>query len=112
MSDFNEDLAEIQDLNLTYLLIAQRLLKADYTMALMRLKIDDAMGSLLLSLSTKQLGQLARNNQFLFRLCLEDADQVSQLVSNDRDQGMGRIHASLLMASVTPITSRPATEAR
>lgn len=112
MSDFNEDLAEIQDLNLTYLLVAQRLLKADYTLALMRLKIDDAMGSLLLSLSAKQLGQLARNNQFLFRFCLEDSGQVAQLVNNDRDQGMGLIHASLVMASVTPVTTSSTVGAR
>lgn len=105
MRDTKVDLVEIQDLNLTYLLVAQRLLKEDFTMALMRLKIDSDMGELLLSLSTRQLGQLARTNQFLFRLCLDDASQVAQLTANERDQGMGLLHASLLMASVPPASS-------
>lgn len=105
MSDNNMDLAEIQDLNLTYLLLVQRLLKTDYTMALMRLKIDDAMGRLLLSLTARQLGQLARSNQLLCRLCLDDASQLAQLTHNERDQGMGLMHASLLMASVPPSPS-------
>lgn len=110
MSDNNVDLVEIQDLNLTYLLVAQRLLKEDYTLALMRLKIDDAMGQLLLSLSTRQVGQLARTNQFLFRPCIEDAAQLGQVTHNERDQGMGLMHTSLMMASVPPSSTLSTAE--
>ena len=94
-------LSEIQDINLTYLLLAQRLLKEDYATALFRLKINPVMGELLLSLSAKQLGRLARINQLLFRLSLDDADQLRQLTHNQREQGMSQTHAALLMASAS-----------
>lgn len=109
MSESNVDLVELQDLNLTYLLIAQRLLKEDYAMALMRLKVDDEMGQLLLSLSTRQLGRLARTNQLLFRLCITEAAQLSQVTQNERSQGMDLMHASLLMASVPPVARAAST---
>ena len=56
-------LDEIQDINLTYLLLAQRLLKEDYATAMFRLKIDQAMAEVLISLSAKQLSQMARTNR-------------------------------------------------
>lgn len=107
MTTHTEDLVEIQDLNLTYLLIAQRLLKSDFTTALMRLKIDDDLGRHLLSLSARQVGRLARNNQMLFRPCLDGAAQLAQLTHNVRDQGMDLLHGSLLMASA-PLSGMPA----
>ena len=92
-------LDEIQDINLTYLLLAQRLHKEDYATAMFRLKIDQAMAEVLISLSAKQLSQMARTNQLLFRLHFDDADQVTKLTNNKREQGLGQTHAALLMAS-------------
>lgn len=94
-----EDLLdEIQDVNLTYLMLAQRLLKEDYATARFRLKLDDAMADVLTSLSTKQLGQLARTNQFLFRLCFENAAQITRVLDKKRTPGLAQTHAALLMA--------------
>jgi len=90
---------EIQDMNLTYLLLAQRLLKEDYTTALFRLKIEESMAEVLVSLTARQLTQLARTNQLLFRLNFDDADQLAKLTSNKRAQGLGQIHTALLMSS-------------
>ncbi|WP_323846714.1 flagellar transcriptional regulator FlhD [Microbulbifer magnicolonia] len=92
---------EIQDINLTYLLLAQRLLKEDHTTAMFRLKIDQPMAKVLASLTAKQLTKLARTNQFLFRLHLDDADQLCKLTGNTRVGGLGQIHTALLMSSRT-----------
>ncbi|MFP1682532.1 flagellar transcriptional regulator FlhD [Alloalcanivorax sp. C16-1] len=92
-------LNEIQDLNLSYMLLAQRLLNEDFTTGLFRLKIDEALGKVLVSLSAKQLARMARTNQLLFRLHLDDAGQVSELTREKREQGLGQTHASLLMAA-------------
>ena len=54
--DADTVLDEIQDINLTYLLLAQRMLKEDFATALFRLKIDPAMAEVLTSLSARQLG--------------------------------------------------------
>lgn len=91
-------LSEIQDINLSYLMLAQRLLKEDYATARFRLKLDDSMADVLTSASTKQLGQLARTNQFLFRICFESAEQMARLLGKKREQGLTQTHASLLMA--------------
>ena len=90
---------EIQDINLTYLLLAQRLLKEDYTTAMFRLKIEKSMADVLVSLTAKQLTKLARTNQLLFRLHLDDAEQLSQLTSDKRVPGLGQMHTALLMSS-------------
>ncbi|SRR5699024_10337245 len=91
-------LNEIQDINLSYLLLAQRLLKEDYATARFRLKLDDEMASAIVSLSTRELGQLARTNQFLYRLCFEDATQLTKILDKKRDPSLLPIHASLLMS--------------
>lgn len=90
---------EIQDINLTYLLLAQRLLKEDYTTAMFRLKIEKSMADILVSLTARQLAKLARTNQLLFRLHLDDAEQISKLTGDTRVQGLGQIHTALLMSS-------------
>lgn len=95
----NTVLDEIQDLNLSYMLLAQRLLNDDFATALFRLKIDESLGRVLVSLSARQLARMARTNQLLFRLHLDDADQVSQLTREKREQSLGQTHASLLMAA-------------
>lgn len=94
-------LNEIQEINLSYLLLAQRLLKEDYATALFRLKVDADMAELLMSLSARQLGRLAGINQLLFKLSLDDAAQLRRLTHNQREQGMAQTHAALLMASAS-----------
>lgn len=90
---------EIEELNLTYLLLAQRMLDADRVAAMFRLKIDEEMADLLLSLSSKQLARLSRTNQLLCHFGYQGAERLRQVVDNPRDQGLGCFHASLLMAS-------------
>jgi len=93
-----DHLDEIQDLNLAYLLLAQRLLNEDRAAAMFRLKIDDDMAELILSLNATQLTTLSRTNQLLCHFGHESADRLRQVVDNPRDNGLSRFHASLLMA--------------
>lgn len=93
-------LDEIQDFNLSYLMLAQRLLKEDYATAQFRLKLDDAMAEAIMALSTKELGRLARTNQFLYRLCFHDATQLTKILDEKRDPSLLQMHASMLMDGV------------
>ncbi|MCD6008382.1 flagellar transcriptional regulator FlhD [Halomonas sp. IOP_31] len=95
-------LSDIQDTNLSYLLLVQRLLNEDRATAMFRLKLDEPMADLLASLSVKQLSQLARSNQLLCRLCFDEPEQLTRLIEDPRDQGLGQIHAALSMASPSP----------
>lgn len=91
---------DIQELNLSYLLVAQRLLKEDPAGACFRLKISEELGELLASMSVKQIAQLANTGQLLFRPSLEGLEQLDKVVNNARDQGLSATHAALLLASV------------
>ncbi|MCE8014859.1 flagellar transcriptional regulator FlhD [Halomonas sp. MCCC 1A17488] len=91
-------LDEIQELNLAYLLLAQRLLNDDRAAAMFRLKIDDETADLLVSLGAAQLTRLARTNQLLCHFGFDGAEQLRQVIDNPRDNGLSQFHASLLMA--------------
>jgi len=93
---------EIQELNLTYLLLAQRLLKEDKLSGMFRLKFSEEMADLLLSLSTRQLTQLSRTNQVLCTFSLDNAAQLARVLFNERDHGLTQTHAAMLLASAAP----------
>ncbi|WP_275287432.1 flagellar transcriptional regulator FlhD [Halomonas elongata] len=95
----NEYLDEIREMNLAYLLLAQRLLNADREEAMFRLKVDDDMADFLSSLGAQQLSRLASTNQLLCRLGHEGVEPLRQVVDNPREQGLSHFHSSLLMAS-------------
>ncbi|MGQ4880114.1 flagellar transcriptional regulator FlhD [Billgrantia sp. LNSP4103-1] len=91
-------LEDIQELNLAYLLLAQRLIADDRAAAMFRLKIDDETANFLQSLGAAQLTCLARTNQLLCHFGFEGIEQLRQVVDNPRDNGLSQFHASLLMA--------------
>lgn len=90
---------EIQELNLAYLLLAQRLLGADRDEAMFRLKISNETANLIAGLNARQLSQLTRTNQLLCHFGYESAEQLRQITENPRLQGLTSLHAALLMAS-------------
>lgn len=93
---------EIQELNLTYLLLAQRLLKEDRAAGLFRLKLSEDMADLIVSLSARQLTQLSRTSQLLCSFSLDNAQNLARVLFNERDHGLTQTHAALLLASVVP----------
>ncbi|QEM83797.1 flagellar transcriptional regulator FlhD [Halomonas binhaiensis] len=97
---------EIQELNLAYLLLAQRLLAEDRDTAMLRLNIDPQQASLLANLNARQLTRLSRTTQLLCHLGVGSAEQLRQITDNPREQGLSHIHSSLLMAtpSATPMS--------
>lgn len=99
MPNTNTELADIQDLNLSYLLLAQNLLRKDREIAIFRLKLSEPMADLLTRLSSKQMTQLARVNQLICRPTFEETDHLSKVLGNSRELGMVEIHSALLMAS-------------
>lgn len=100
-------LDDIQDLNLSYLLLAQRLLNEDRESAMFRLNLDAEMADTLSELSIKQLTQLARTNQLLCHLRFSSAKQIDLLLHNPRAQGLSQTHASLLMAGASRVVTTP-----
>ncbi len=92
---------EIREANLSYLLLAQNLIREDRDAAVYRLGISEELAQLLEALSPTQLMKIASSTTLLCRLRYDDRLIFDMLVSHTRDKPMARTHASILGASRT-----------
>ena len=94
-------LAEIREANLSYLMLAQSLIRSDREQALFRLGISEETALLIGTLSPAQMMKIAAGNTLLCRFRMDD-DLVWNLLTNhgkgSANDGMSRLHASILMA--------------
>ena len=94
--------AEIRDANLTYLMLAQNLIRKDKAEALFRLGVSDESADLIATLSPSQILKIASSSMLLCRFRVDD-DIVWNLLTNhtaskvDND-ATTKLHASILMA--------------
>jgi len=94
--------SEIRDANLTYLMLAQNLIRKDKAEALFRLGISEESADLIAILSPAQIIKIASSNMLLCRFRVDD-DMVWGLLTNhtaskvDND-ATTKLHASILMA--------------
>ena len=92
-------LNEIREANLSYLLLAQTLIRNDRAEALYRLGVSDEVASLIEGLTLAQCLKIAGRSVLISRFRLEDDLVWSLLTDHGRDQTARQIHASILVAS-------------
>lgn len=92
-------LAELQELNLNYLLLVQKLVIEDREAAIFRLKIDEELADLIAEMSAKDLTMLARQPQSWLRPCVDAASVLKNILSNSRAPSMRETHLAMLMAT-------------
>ena len=95
-------LAEIREANLTYLMLAQNLVRMDKAEAVFRLGLNEESAELLATLSAAQILKLASGNTLLCRFRVDD-EMVWSLLTNHTANKVGneatnRLHANILMA--------------
>ena len=94
-------LSEIRESNLSYLMLAQSLIRADRDQALFRLGINEETATLIGMLSPAQMMKIASGNTLLCRFRMDD-DMVWNLLTNHgksaANDTTSRLHASILMA--------------
>ncbi|MFT7723396.1 MAG: flagellar transcriptional regulator FlhD [Roseateles sp.] len=94
-------LTEIREANLSYLMLAQSLIRADREQALYRLGISEDTATLIGTLSPAQVMKIAAGNTLLCAFRMSD-DLVWGLLTNHSKPGtnesVSRLHASILMA--------------
>ena len=93
-------LIEIREANLSYLMLAQSLIRTDREQALERLGISEESASLIALLTPAQMMKIAGGNTLLCRFRMDD-DLVWSLLTNhgkSANDGTNRLHASILMA--------------
>ncbi|HEY0884217.1 MAG TPA: flagellar transcriptional regulator FlhD [Ramlibacter sp.] len=90
---------EISDLNLTYMLLAQKLLRQDRAAAMFRLGITRELADMLAAMSLSQVVRLAATNFVLCGFRLDDVPSVATMVQETRDQSLQQAHLSILLAA-------------
>jgi flagellar transcriptional activator FlhD len=99
MSGTSEMLSEIREVNLSYLLLAQRLLREDKPMGMFRMGISDQLADVLTNLSLAQTVKLAASNQVLCRFRFDDHAILSSLADKGKQGAIAQAHSAILMAS-------------
>ena len=92
---------EIRDTNLSYLMLAQAMIRQDKTLALFRLGLSEPVADLIAQLSPQQIVRVASRNQMLCTMRFDD-ELVWGLLTNHGKSAANdtttRLHASILMA--------------
>lgn len=94
-------LAEIREANLSYLMLAQSLIRSDREQALFRLGINEETAALIGALTSAQMMKIATGNTLLCRFRMDDDLVWNLLTSHGKgaaNDGVSRLHASILMA--------------
>jgi flagellar transcriptional activator FlhD len=89
---------EISDLNLTYILLAQKLLRQDRVAAMLRLGISAELADLLTAMSLAQVVKLATSNFVLCGFRLDELPLVRTLVEDTRQATLQHAHISIVLA--------------
>ncbi|CAG0945930.1 MAG: flagellar transcriptional regulator FlhD [Rhodocyclaceae bacterium] len=93
---------EIKELNLSYLMLAQQLIRADRETAQYRLGIGADVAEVIERLTPGQILKMAGANMALCRFRFDDKLLLGLLTTHERDRGTSHTHAAIL-ASARPI---------
>lgn len=88
-------LSEINEVNLSYLLLAQRLLREDRSAGMFRMGISEQLADVLTRLSAAQAARLAASSQLLCRFRFDEHAILSALAEKGK---AAQIQAAMLMA--------------
>jgi flagellar transcriptional activator FlhD len=94
-------IAEIREANLSYLMLAQSLIRSDREQALYRLGISDDAATMIAGLTPAQIMKIAQTNTLLCRFRMDDDVVWNLLTSHGKasaNDHVGRLHAAILMA--------------
>lgn len=92
-------LHEIRETNLSYLILAQNMLRADRAQAMYRLGLAEDSADIIAGLTTQQILKIAARNVLICRFRFDDEMVWSLLTDHGKGEGVKSIHASILMAS-------------
>nr|WP_255471190.1 MULTISPECIES: flagellar transcriptional regulator FlhD [unclassified Gilliamella] len=90
----------IHHLNLSTLLLSQKMIEKDKVMAMYRLGIDEQTADILSSLSTSQMLVLSETNQLIFQLRFENAEMMKKLTEESRVRDIKQMHTGILLSSL------------
>ena len=94
-------LAEIREANLSYLMLAQSLIRTDREQALYRLGISEETATMIGNLTPTQTMKVSQSSTLLCRFRMDDELVWNLLTSHGKsaaNESIGRLHAAILLA--------------
>jgi flagellar transcriptional activator FlhD len=95
-------LAEIREANLTYLILAQRMLRADRAQGMFRLGIGEEVAGIVEALSTAQMIKIASSSMLLCKMRFDDRMVWNLIADNNDELAIKKAHAAILIARALP----------
>ena len=96
--NMDEMMSEIKEANLTYLMLAQHMIRKDKAAAMYRLGIGQDIADILQSLTASQILKMASSNMMLCRLRFDDQLVLSMLAGYGKEKTMAQSHAAILLS--------------
>ncbi len=91
-------LNDVREVNLSYLMLAQRLLRENLSAGMFRLGFDADVAEIILNLSPAQIVRLASSNSVLRAFRLNDAQLLNSLTHEVLGGVLQQAHSTILMA--------------
>jgi flagellar transcriptional activator FlhD len=94
-------LAEIREANLSYLMLAQSLIRGDREQALYRLGVSEDTATVIGNLTSAQMMKIAQSSTLLCRFRMDDELVWNLLTSHGKsaaNESVGRLHAAIVLA--------------
>lgn len=95
----SEMLKHVYDINLSYLLLAQRLISQDKPSAMFRLGISEEMATTLGGLTLPQMVKLAETNQLVCQFRFDSHQTITRLTQDSRVDDLQQIHTNILLST-------------
>jgi flagellar transcriptional activator FlhD len=91
-------LEEIRETNLSYLMLAQNMIRKDRAQALYRLGVSGEVADVIAALTPGQLVKVAGSNMLMCRFRFDDKMVWNLITSHGQDVQSKRTHAGILMS--------------
>jgi len=90
---------EIKDANLSYMLLAQQMIKDDKVASIFRLGVSEEMANLISGLTPAQILKMASSNMMLCRFRFDERLLLNMISDFNKDRMMSQAHATILMTA-------------
>ncbi|MBW7983398.1 flagellar transcriptional regulator FlhD [Enterobacillus tribolii] len=95
----SDTLKHIYDINLSYLLLAQRLIHEEKASAMFRLGVDEKVATMIGELALPQMVKLAETNQLVCNFRFTEYQTIQLLTKESRVDDLQQVHTGILLAS-------------
>lgn len=90
---------DIRDINLTYLMLAQQMIREDRASAIFRLGIGQDLVDVIASLTPAQIIKMASSNMLLCRFRFDENLLLNMVTDYQKSRIMSQSHAAILMST-------------